>query len=636
MAYREFHNEKYFASPDVPKDAFMHTINGVADMLDALAARKKQKALAADQYKFDLGQGKFENDDKIFFERGLDITQRSRQDIATSGRISPQMQDSQNTAIMDKKSSDWQYQAMTDMGKVIEAKSKEDIYFDPQIDTTKLREAAYGKDNEVNYLTRGERLEAYNNEMLRDPRSLRGKVYTSDYVKLFGKKEQTKNTEDPNTKSSVYSASPFITPQGVPGVTVDHAKEYLNSRPDGSVARWVENLVDKDMDSDLRYMKERSAKLKDMSDDEAKLYLKAHPSENTYNPKDYAARVIEKAQSELSEAADINRKTDYETKVDKSVTGGLYNNDGIGHSYSEHLDNVEHDTVAKGAHVNSYLSQMNNAMPGGNLRIGKGAKVGQAIPLDLNPIYSLNVRNGKVNSNVGSTAFNLTGYQLAAYDKDGKPMLMTEEAIKTMPLAQLKNLAPQLGIALRGYTINRGNQLGEIASRQSTLDDEYATAVKSGDIEKQTSIDQQRSGLNALKQKFNLSPSEFSDEDMMSAMKQNGISVSQIKQDMIVKPSPSDIQVLDKNVTKGLNLNDKSKWSGEMKSLDDVYQKRYQQAQSFDESVKKEKPVKKAAAKQPKPVPAGFIRVKHPNGQTGVIPQEDLQQALQEGYQKVN
>lgn len=656
MAYREFHNEKYYAAPDISilTEGLDKTAENIGALFRSIGEQQTAKRKAADQYKFDLGEGKFENDDKIFFQRGLNITQRGKNDIKMYGRISPQLEQDQNAAIVDKKQSDWQFKKFEQNEKEIATREQEDKYFDPQPDRDANRLAAYGENNDIYYSTRGERLEAYEKVKGKLPQSLRGKFYTSDYVKAFGKKEKTKTVGDPTYQSTTFDSTPFLTPQGTPGVTVDHAKEYLGSRPDGSVARWVENLVDADMDADVSYNKARNPALKGMSDAEAKLYLKANPKENLLNKKDFSTRVIEKAQQELAEAADINRKTDYETKVDKSLTQGLYKNDAIGHSYTEHTDRGSEEGKSGLGYKGEFggtLKSTANYMPGGNLRIGKGAKIGSAIPLEVNPEYTYNIRTGKTQLNVGSTALNLTGYQLQPYTVDGKPYTVNANSpeeliqeINKIPYSEFKKLDPNMRIAMRGYTVEQGNKLGEIASRRSQLDDQLATAIASGDTESQNSISQQIMRLEDLRMKMNLSKGEFSDEDMMSAFKQNGIPVNSIKRDVLMRASQSDLDLINRNVTQGLDLNDKSKWSPDMRAVDEAYQRRAQQAQAAgyksSDDQQKRPAAKTKEAKQRTitfggsdyEVPSGRIAVKKPDGNIVTIPESQRKLAESKGY----
>lgn len=237
MAYREFYFEKTYAAPDMTilSEGLNKTADNIGAMFRAISEAQIAKRKAADQYKFDLGQGKFENDDKIFFEKGLNITQRGKNDIKQYGRLSPETEKDQNISMQEKNQSDWQYKRFEQNEKEISAREKEDKYYDPQPDREGNKLAAYGENNDIYYGTRGERLETFDKVKGKLPQSLRGKIYTSDYVKAFGQKETTRTTGSPTAKSSVYSKTPFINEQGVPGITIDHAKEYLSSRPDSTL-----------------------------------------------------------------------------------------------------------------------------------------------------------------------------------------------------------------------------------------------------------------------------------------------------------------------------------------------------------------------------------------------------------------
>lgn len=596
MAYREFHFEKIYEAPDVGilAEGLMrgaeNTSEAIGNLFRGIAEQQRARKAAADQYKFDLGEGKFENDDKIFYQRALNITQRGKNEIKATGQLSPELQKDQEMSVLDKKSSDWQFKTMQQFEKEIEERSK-DKYYDPEVDRNKLRVAAYGEDNDVYYGTRGERLEEFAKTRGTDPKSLKGKLFTFDYVGLFRQQEKERKTGSPTAESTVYDKYTFINEQGAPGVTIRHAKDYLNSRPDGSVARWVESLVTDDMDADVRYNKQRSDKFKGMSDDEVKLYLKANPAENLYNKKDFATRVIERAQTELKEAEATSRKVDYTTKVDKTLTGGLYANDAIGHSYTNHVDNTGLEAQGVSDRVASATGININSMPGGILRIAKGAKVGAAIPLDLNPQYSFNMRTGKNETNKGTTPYNLTGYQLGVYGKDGKMKVVDANSIDKIPLSEFKNLEPEMKITLRGYTIDRGNTLGDIAAKQSELDEQLAAAVNAGDMEKEERIRQQMLQINDLKSNMNLSPSEFSDEDLMGSLRRTGISTTSVKKDVLLRASQADIDLLNRNVTRGLDLSDPNKWNDEMVATQDRYKKRAAQAAAagYQDDVSMEK-----------------------------------------------
>lgn len=651
MAYREFHYEKIYEAPDVNILAegllrgAENTSIAIGNLFRGLAEQQAAKRKAADQFKFDLGEGKFENDDKIFFQKGVNITQRGKNEIRNTGRLSPQLEQDQNMALMEKKQSDWQFKTMTQYNEEIAARAKEDLYYDPEIDLNKLRIAAYGEDNDVYYATRGERMEQFAAVRGKDPKSLKGKLYTFDYVGKFREKEKIKSTGSPTAESTYADKSPFLNEQGAPGVTITHAKEYLNSRGDGSVARWVESLVHDDMDADVRYMKGRDPELKNMTDDEVKLFLKSNPERNLYNKKDFATRVIEKAQDQLFEAASISKKIDYTTKVDKTLTGGLYNNDAIGHTYTTQDDVVGTETSGVSQDVAGAFKLNINKMPGGILRIGKGAKLGQAIPLELNPRFSYNIRTGQNQENRGTTAFNLTGYQTAAYSKDGKLIPMDAATIDKLPNSAFQNLEPSLNIGLRGFTLDYGNKLGEVASHQERLDNELAAAIQANDLDKQERIQTQLQQVEQLKQLMNLSPSEFSSDDLLSAFKKAGISTTSIKKDIVVKASQADIDLINRNITQGLNLSDKSKWGPDMLDADARYQKRYQQAaaagfkdqgpaEEFSKAMK-QKPAKPRTVmfnNEELEVPAGRIAVQKPDGSIVTIPSGQRDAAAQRGY----
>jgi hypothetical protein len=603
--YREFRSEKYYDAPNMGQftqalvQGAQNSAEAIGNIFRSMAEQKAAKRKAADAYKFDLGAGKFENDDKIFHPLGLNITARTQQDLRTNGKISPERQKEQEQAVLWKKESDWQYAQFQDNAKRIEG--VQDKYFDKEYEHNRNYLAANGENRDIDFRTRGERLDAYDKVIFKDPKSFRGKLYNADYVANFRAKEDAKATGDPTKKSSRSSSTPFVNEQGAEGVTVTHAKEYLSSRGDGMVSKWVESLVDADMDADVAYNKQRNTAIAKMDDETARLYLKANPEENQLNKKDYATRVIEKAQEQLRESAAISKKTDYETKSDQSITNGLYKNDKISQGFTSHVDEplVSGGTniIGPSGQFGVKLNIPRNNMPGANLRQGPGAKVGQAIPIPINPRNSYNIRNGQNSRNIGTTSFNVQGYQLGAYTKDGKYVPIDKDNLDKMPNSAFKNLQPTLQTSLRGFTLDKSNSLGELASHESNLNSQYAEAVSSNDVDKQTQIQAQLDAVEELKKSMNLKSADFSEEDLINAYRRTGIATANIQRDVIVQASDADKRVVEQ-ITQGLNIDDKSKWDDDMLNTDSGFSKRYQEAAAAGFQDQK---TEKAAVPTPKP-----------------------------------
>jgi len=605
--YREFRSEKYYDAPDMRQftqgliQGAQNSAEAIGNIFRSMAEQKAAKAKAADAYKFDLGKGSFENDDMIFHQFGLNETKRTQQDLRTTGKISPERQKAQEEGVLWKKASDWQYAQFTDNAKRIEG--VQDKYFDKEYEHRRNELAANGENRDIDFRTRGERLDAYDKVIFKDPKSFRGKLYNADYVATFRAKENAKTTGDPTYKSSKSNSSPFVNEQGAEGVTVTHAKEYLSSRGDGMVSKWVESLVDADMDKDIAYNKQRNTAIAKMDDETARLYLKANPEENQYNKKDYATRVIEKAQEQLRESAAISNSTDYQTKTDTSITNGLYKNDKISQGFTPLVDQpIVKGGATTGGALTGWGVQLDvplNKMYGGTLRQAPGTpKQGQAIPIPLNPRNSYNVRTGKNSSLIGTTLLNTEAYQLGAYNKKNQYVPMDADNLDKVPNSAFKDLQPTLQMSIRGFTVDKSNSLGELATHESDLNTQYGEALKSGDVEKQQSIQTQLDAVTALREKMNKGPADFSETDLLNGYRSAGVAVTSMQSDVIVKASDADKVVIDKNVTQGLNIDDQSKWDEDMVRTNAAYQRRYQEAAAAGFQDEKSE---KAAVPAPKP-----------------------------------
>jgi hypothetical protein len=216
------------------------------------------------------------------------------------------------------------------------------------------------------------------------------------------------------------------------------------------------------------------------------------------------------------------------------------------------------------------------AGPGGILMIKKGVTAGKPITIEADSQRAFDLRSGK-NASRSRGKFNLTGYQLQAYDKDDNLFQIQGNnpdeliaSINNLPDKAFTNLQPDLKVALNGYSLNDSKMLGDIATKSFDLAEQIGDEK---DPEKKAELEYQLTELNRLKQSFNL-PGMY-DEDIIQSAQKNGI--KQVRQDQLLMANKSDIDKV-KTITGGLDLSNQTQWSPEMKAVNDAYKKRYNEA----------------------------------------------------------
>lgn len=619
MAYREFYNPIESETPDYSPIA-----QGIANLFNGLGEVYSQRQKKSDQYKYALEYGKFENDNKFNEEYVKSVVGLGREDYKKSGTPSAQllnMEQQGKRMVGDQKA---QFDRFTKLDARIKEKATEDPYYNPELDKIKLQEATFGKDNDVDFRTRGQRLEEVSKSIGNDPNAFRIKEYTSNWVKQLGKKKQDRTTKTENGERQYSYESPFVDPKtGKPGVTDNHAREYLDSRPE--VLSRIQLDIDKDLQKDVKAIKQlnskgdkRTAWADGLSDQEILLQIKGQPALNPYAPKDkdenpiqYNDLILKKAKNNLTEAADIAEKVTVDfKKTGGSGSDGNVKNDNIGHSGTFY-------TNAIGTGGSESVNKVSG--PGGVLMIKKGVTAGRPIVIEADSKNAFNYRSGKNTNREGRGKFNLTGYQLAPYTTDGKLVPIAgndaeemKNSIKNIPDEQLRKMKPTLDIALQGYTIDESKILGDISNKSYQLNEQLGEAIEKGDAEKVAALRSQIEQIGQLRSSFNLA--DVYDEDIINAAAKTGIKSTRV--DQLLQADRSDLDKI-KTITDGLDLKSQSSWSPEMKEVNDTYKARWEEANKKSPVVSDtEGGLDLKKKKKTYPLPAGQPRVVKQNGLT--------------------
>jgi hypothetical protein len=563
MAYREFYRPQEIIQTDYTPVAI-----GLSNLFRGVAEGYNKRRQAADQYKYALDYSKFENDNKFNEAYVKTVTRLARENFRKTTSPSQQlleMEEQGRRYAADQKA---QHELFTDLNTRIDKKAVDDKYYDPEVDKKTLTIAAFGEDGDIDFRTRGERLKQVAGSIGDNPLAFKRKNYAADWVKLYGTKTKEKKFGNANVETLNSSSSPFWDEKtGAPGVTDAHVLDYLNSRPDvqNSLAFDVKNEISNEADQVKKLIAqgdERVQKLKGLSDGELMLHLIANEKDNVINNKPYNERIRERARKELQEAAAITLKTDVNYKAPSSVNN--VNTD------------QRHEFTFYSNPVGDENTRLNS--PGGTLM----QKNGKPLQIQSDSELSFNLRTGRGSKRRGESLLNVTGYQLVPTSKDGKLKFIggasTDELIaniEKLPDSEIANM--QLNIGIRGYSIDRNNAINDVNTKKSALETQLGEAVAKGDVELEQRIISQLQNLDRLKNELGLDG--VSDDDLISSMRRNNVSTTSVRNDELIIPSQSDLKKI-KSVTMssdgsgGLSLDDKSKWSDDMRRVEEAFLKR--------------------------------------------------------------
>ena len=598
MAYREF----YKPIEAQPID-YSPLERGLTNFFSAISQGYNKRKSLSDQYNYSLDYGQFQNDNNFNTEYAKYVTQLGKRDYKTSGTPSADLLNAERQGkqyVADQKA---QYERFKKLNDQIDKRGTEDKYYDPNFDKRSLEVAAFGEDGEVNFFSRGERLNNIAGMIGNDPRSFKSSMYTQDWLQTLGEKQILKTTDNPDAKNTLESKSRLWDPaSGKQGATDDHAIDFMRSDP--RVSGHYDWLLDQQLSKEIDQMKASGNAdwMKGRSIPEIKNILVNNPSLNTVNSTEYGARKRELAKADLNRADDTYSKVSYEKKSDDSKTGGLYKNDAIAYSPTFYNTQIGQGGVDPGVSEASGINQL--SAPGGLLVISKGLTTGKPISMNTEGRFMFNLTNGRKAQITGRQPFNLTGYQLQAYTTDGTPfplkagnMQELKAKLDAMRPFEFKNLQKELSIGLNGYSVDKTSILGDIAKNQYTLEGALGKATREGNQTEMNNIQTQLDLINEFKQALN-DPDSYSDQDILNLAARNGI--SQVRQDLMVKASGSDLDWIN-NVTSGLNLRNQDKWSEDMRTFNTWYKEAYKKAeaagfgespeQKFEKAVSTKKPV---------------------------------------------
>ncbi len=581
MAYREFHYEKQYAAPDTSQ-AYAAQIHGITNLFRGIQQKQDQRRKAVDQFNYDLEKGAFENDTKILTELAKNVTARGKQEFRSTGRLSL---DTERTM---KDGLGWQQQSINQLDRAkqlrqnIIDKATKDTYYNPDPDLNLVKEATHGKDNDVDFRTRGERLANAEN-LVGGVDTFKFDNYRADYVKRIG--QQWTDIESPlksGASKTIRNEATFWDPdKGTPGVTDKDAVKFIES--DKRVIQYYDSKISDDLDAEIKAMKSsgdaRTSWMKGMSDVEIKTALVNDPTKNLINQQEYGNRVRDKAKADLTEADRINSKVSY-TNIpgDKNGSGGRWSNPNILHN------NAVNVLAQEAKSSDGSMKAITTYGPGGRFT----QKSGKPIQIDTtNPVRTDIDRGITTRNNKGNLRFNMTGYMLMPVRKGMAPFALKEDSaegmiqeINNIPLRDFNpdgqmGLQPELKLGLNGYTINEAGVLNDVQDQLFNISSQIADATQTDNKEKLATLQNMEYNLNELKEM--VASGDYDQQDLITAGNKAG--VRKIQNNFILPADQSDIATI-KNVTGGFDLKDRSFWSPEMLAVDAAYKARYQEAKA--------------------------------------------------------
>ena len=561
MAYREF-----YKPADFPVSDFSPIARGFQNLFTGLAEARNKRTDLSNQYKYTLDYGQFENDNKFNEAYVKNVAQMGRENYKRSTSPSQQLVEAEEQGRRFRADQKAQETLFKNLNDPINKKATEDAYYKPDIELRALQLAAYGEDADVDFRTRGERLQTISGSIGSNPVAFKRKNYAHDWVNLYGKKENEKKSGNSRVDKSNYASSPFWDDKtGSPGVTDQHVLDYLNSREDvtNSLAYEVKNEIAREADQIQKLAKqgdERFKKFKDMDDDMIALHLIANEEDNLINKTPYNERVREKGRKDLQEAAGITMKTDVNYKEAKSRNNVS--------TEQRHEYTMFDNSIGDAERLSG---------PGGTLM----QKNGKPLQIQVDAENGLDLRTGKTSKRAGESAFNVTGYQLVPFRRDGTPLLISGKStddlvgqINQMDDISISTMEPEMKVVLRGFSIDRNNAINDVNRKKGDLEQQMGEAIEAGDTEAQQKLEVQIDMVERLRD--NLGRDDTGDEELMGSMRRSNITTNSVRYDELIVPSQADLKRI-KGVTTasdgsgGLNLSNKDHWSDDMKKVNDAY-----------------------------------------------------------------
>lgn len=227
MAYRTFHQEKYYDAPNI--EGLPNTLHALNTIAQLNAAKQRQAADLQTNYKIGVENGYFPQIQKQLNMGAQQLVNDLGRHYQEGGQYVPnQIKSGQAYLSSLAASAKASHEHSKAIQEQINLKKTDDPYYNATADEDSLKQV-YRQDMDT-----PEKIEEHLNTIRVGERSQDydiGKM-TADFVKEFGTKEQTKeNNSQSGIKSSSFRSGQFVNDKGVPDVTNDHVEAYFKKHP---------------------------------------------------------------------------------------------------------------------------------------------------------------------------------------------------------------------------------------------------------------------------------------------------------------------------------------------------------------------------------------------------------------------
>ncbi len=227
MAYRTFHQEKYYDAPDI--QAPSHALAALNTLAQLKAQRQQMAQDLQANYKIGIENGYFPQLQKQINQGAQHLTDKLSQHFAEGGQYIPtEIKNGQAYLSGISKSGETLMNQLKAKQEQIALKKADDPYWNATTDEEKLKQVFNPE------FDTPEKIEAHLNSVDIGKNSAdydKGKI-VSDWVKGQGKKQNESDiTTSSGLKTSSFTSNQFINDKGVHEITTDHVEGLMKKHP---------------------------------------------------------------------------------------------------------------------------------------------------------------------------------------------------------------------------------------------------------------------------------------------------------------------------------------------------------------------------------------------------------------------
>ncbi len=599
MAYREFHQEKYFDAPDI--QVLPHTLQALNTLAHVRAQRQAQAQNLQANYKIGVENGYFPQLQNQLNKGAQHLVGELNRHFAEGGQyIPPQIKNGQAYLSSLAESGKTLMNQFKSLQEEINLKKNDDKYYNATADEEKLKQAfSQNLDTPEKIKQHLDSVRVGKNSQDYD----RGQVI-ADFVNGFGKKSTDQETvSESGLKTKSFKSNQFLNDKGVPEVTTEHVNGLLNKHPIMYQA-YAEDAT-KQIAEEIKAAKANNEEWTRGKTDEQLFSDVAH------GPNPLGKRIDEMAKRDLAQYED--------TQNNFSIDAGNYQ---AGSRYG--ITSKGYNPPADG------FKQGDLSGPSRMLvkKTGVGDNRFLYIPSSQAEWRYDNDTKEYVKTGVNSSIpFVMTSYQWGPVDAQGKPVVLSGKS--TDDMVKQINEMPISYFGRDGIVGSAPIVSGRAIDKASVLNLAYnGGKLKKLEDEVRSNPDDQtlKNDLSGLHEALD---NIQADRSFDSQLIQKYIGADVIKnQSFATSKDDPNVQAIQGDT--GMNVYDPKSLNADMKRVKEAIDKRVKEAQRAKVRVKTETVTKTS----PKGVAEEMITVISPEGTSGRIPKSKLEDALKAGFKQ--